>query len=633
MSLSEKLPAIGSTLRNRHNIEWTVADHIRASSIATKPGDESELTCYPVFFPENLSERLNEFLAEVARCTPKVILPLDTMPRVFPTRAHVGGHSIDAWSHPEAIHIFVDAEDCSEVVFAHELAHAWIDFVKDIEDHRVWNDRKDTARYTQVQLMQSFVLDFAVDQALEEKGFDQSQIRADWEVASMQLRVAGERGYRPENPREAIYMASHLAAVLVEESVSTLPVPLANSLPVVKRNLPEIFGRATGLAEAVSNNFPADRESALKAIDSVLEQSFAFTDPDLDYASHLPYVELAVNWERDKTPDWLKGQPVRAKCEIGVVMARLGATSADTPMLVRENDLLQIRFKRQDGSITESVKLTHAVVPPRSGDEVRRANERIEEMRQAKKMLEDVRKMTEPKQSATMPEGPLASPAPMPGTPMQPSGPNIPGFRPRSYSPGMARWLTRVRMDEMLAGEHPYAYGGDNPSTFIDPSGNQHGRPQRSTKKWRRPVWNLQDALELADDLCGTTKPNPSYIDLADLMLQCKGVNDQLPICTSSNPNWDACGRAIIGTNPPTGGSANFSNWPRQQCQVKQFPEPFCWIGAEYCCIECKMRVCCAFGPYPYEPGPPRPEPPVRHVPGPILPGQPVRLGSNPIWQ
>lgn len=470
VSLSAKLPQIGSRLTNKHGIKWTVHDHVRASNIATKPGDESELTCYPVIFPENLSERFDEFLAEVARCTPKIILPLDTMPSVFPNRSHVAGHSIDAWSHPEAIHVFIDAEDCSEVVLAHELAHAWIDFVKGIKDHRVWKDREDTGRYTQVQLMQSFVLDFAVHQCLEEKGFDQTQIRADWEVASMQLRVAAEHGYRPVNPREAIYMASHLAAVLVEESVSTLPVPLANSLPTVKRNLPEVFATASGLAEAVSNSFPSDRDSALKAIDSVLGQSFAFTDPGLDYSANLLYVEPEVDWEMDKTPDWLKGQPVRAKCEIGVTMARLGATSADTPVLSRTGNSLMEAFRRPDGTSTEAVLLKSAVAPPSAdGEAVKRANERLEEMRQGRKRVNDMKKLLEPQNPGAMPARPVQAQGP--NIPSSPQLPNVPGFRPRTYSPGMARWLTKVRMEEMLAGEHPYSYAANNPVSLTDPTG------------------------------------------------------------------------------------------------------------------------------------------------------------------
>lgn len=471
--LSAKLPTIGSRLRNRHGVEWGVADHTCAKNALTKPDADQEAMCYPVVFPENLSDLFNEFLAEIARCTPKIILPLDTMPKVFTNRSHPGGHSMDAWSHPEAIHIFIDTDDCCEVVLAHELAHAWIDLVKGIEDHRVWRDLQDQGRYMQVQYMQNFVLDFAVDQVLTEKGFDQTRIRADWEAASSQLRIAAQHGYRPQNPREAIYMASHLASVLVEESVSSLPVPLADYLPVVKRNLPEIFSTASGLAQAVSDSFPVDGLSAVKAIDSVLEQSFAFTDPGLDYESQLLYVEPLVDWEMNKTPDWLHDQPVRAKCEIGVAMARLGATSADVPILSANGPLVEICFQRPDGSRTDSVLLEHAVIPARAGDEVRRANRVIEEMRQGKKRMEEMKKRMEPK--------PMASPNPManlPGTP-KPGNPGVPlpppmsGPHSRGYSPGMARWLTKVRMEEMLAGEHPYGYANQNPVTMIDPAGLQ----------------------------------------------------------------------------------------------------------------------------------------------------------------
>ncbi len=455
------LPVAGSHLRNRHGIEWIVDGHIKTSSLGTLPSDESELTAYPVIFPQNLSDRFDEFLNEIARCTPKVILPLDTMPTVFPARAHPGGHSIDAWSHPEHIHIFVDVEDVSEVVLAHELAHAWIDLVRGIEDNRVWRERKDTARYAQVQFMQSFVLDFAVDQVLDEKGFDRSQIVEDWEIASAQLRIAAERGYQPENRREAVFMASHLASTLVEESRDRLPVKVANLFPVVSRNLPEIFSLAKGMAQSVLDHFPTDRSSARIAIDQILRSSFAFTDPGLDFESHLIHVEPEINWEMDKNPGWLTGQSVRAKCEIGVAMATVGATSADTPVLNRENTgPILVSFNRPDGSSTEGIPLEHAVMPP--DPRITHINEMMEESRRAKARMEKMNVMN-----------PNRPPAP-PG----PQLPNVPGFRPRSYSPGLARWLTRVRLEEMLAGEHPYGYAENNPTTLIDPDGLQ-ARPQR----------------------------------------------------------------------------------------------------------------------------------------------------------
>lgn len=41
----------------------------------------------------------------------------------------------------------------------------------------------------------------------------------------------------------------------------------------------------------------------------------------------------------------------------------------------------------------------------------------------------------------------------------------------RAYATGEARFITQVRMEEMLAGEHPYAYAFNNPTTYTDPSG------------------------------------------------------------------------------------------------------------------------------------------------------------------
>lgn len=42
----------------------------------------------------------------------------------------------------------------------------------------------------------------------------------------------------------------------------------------------------------------------------------------------------------------------------------------------------------------------------------------------------------------------------------------------RAYATGEARFITQVRMEQMLAGEHHYAYAFNNPTTYTDPSGN-----------------------------------------------------------------------------------------------------------------------------------------------------------------
>jgi len=52
----------------------------------------------------------------------------------------------------------------------------------------------------------------------------------------------------------------------------------------------------------------------------------------------------------------------------------------------------------------------------------------------------------------------------------------------RAYATGEARFITQVRMEQMLAGEHPYSYALNNPVTYTDPSGDapQKGGVPRS---------------------------------------------------------------------------------------------------------------------------------------------------------
>lgn len=43
--------------------------------------------------------------------------------------------------------------------------------------------------------------------------------------------------------------------------------------------------------------------------------------------------------------------------------------------------------------------------------------------------------------------------------------------RYRSYSTGLARWITAVRLQELLTGERPYDYSSSSPIDRTDPSG------------------------------------------------------------------------------------------------------------------------------------------------------------------
>lgn len=77
---------------------------------------------------------------------------------------------------------------------------------------------------------------------------------------------------------------------------------------------------------------------------------------------------------------------------------------------------------------------------------------------------------------------------------------NIPGRR--TYSPGIALFLSRVRLAEQLGGEHSYGYAMNNPVMQFDPDGN-------SIYRTSGPL--LQSNAWIAD------KPNPAQKSCADV--------------------------------------------------------------------------------------------------------------------
>jgi RHS repeat-associated protein len=197
--------------------------------------------------------------------------------------------------------------------------------------------------------------------------------------------------------------------------------------------------------------------------------------------------------------------------------------------------------------------------------------------------------------------------------------------RARFYRDKLARWHT---MDPLWPMETAYAYCLGRPSDHMDPSGLSVLSFVLGTMPFSGGP-SFEDAVTLASELCGQSDTwwigrLTGYSDI----VACKRINDMLSPCREDNPNWDGCGRGVIGTNPTSGQEANKSNWP---CPAAQLA--FCDIGGEYCCKECEMRVCCHFGPFRYIPKPRVPYfPPF--VPGPTMPGTPIEVprGRPGIW-
>ena len=95
----------------------------------------------------------------------------------------------------------------------------------------------------------------------------------------------------------------------------------------IRQELPDAYRLGTRLARAVTENSITCRAAARQAINEVLRIGFEFTDGSIDLETELLEIPPEIDWTVDKRPDWLPGESIRAKCEIGLAMARAGADS------------------------------------------------------------------------------------------------------------------------------------------------------------------------------------------------------------------------------------------------------------------------------------------------------------------
>lgn len=441
------LPAVGSKLVNRYGLEFEVESHVHvptANSVQRwREGAQSDADLFPSIIPQNLSQKLTSFVAAVDRCSTKTLLVLDTMPHARRDSGVPDGHWVDTIGNGGANLLFIDAAQIHETHFAHEIGHLWVQYVDQAEDERVMEDVSDAGRLHQLSFVQSFVTDLRVNQLIAEKGFDVSVIVQDQAASIASLGRAIEAGYRPENPREGVFMALALAAQILEDQKAGTNslANLDDTLEKITRLDPELAGLATSFAEAVGRHGYDGKDQIRASIDDCLILAFDYSGDGIDLERDL-VIPTIPEPDFDKYPQWIEGASPQMKCEVGRIMAREDIPDGSRWSISQGPlDASLLSFELPDGTIKGPWTLEHSHAFATRIDNIQRINE--------------VNRQNRERQMKHQPNG----------------MPNFPSQACRFYMAGTARFLTRVREAEWLGGEHPYAYAMNNPVTYTDPSG------------------------------------------------------------------------------------------------------------------------------------------------------------------
>ena len=102
-----------------------------------------------------------------------------------------GFNCLDTICNPGANIMFLDAARASETIIAHEIGHAWIQYVDQAEDMRILKGTRNPQLINLLNHIQSFVLNLRVNEIIGDKGFDMSQIIEDRLASVASLSTSG----------------------------------------------------------------------------------------------------------------------------------------------------------------------------------------------------------------------------------------------------------------------------------------------------------------------------------------------------------------------------------------------------------------------------------------------------------
>jgi hypothetical protein len=205
--------------------------------------------------------------------------------------------------------------------------------------------------------------------------------------------------------------------------------------------LPTTWDLANRLASIIESKWPSTPEAARNCIDQVLLSCFAHAGVHINLHEDLEPRPREESWI-DRWPQWMVGLAPQLKCEIGKAMARADVGPGALTRFTPAEGGSELSFSEDGAAWSEPVLLpiTHAIGHSHLSD-----LKHIEQLNGARRRYDMLH------------EG--ANPHGMPGT--------------RNYSSGLARFVSVVRLQEQLGGEHPYSYGLHNPIRYTDPSGNK----------------------------------------------------------------------------------------------------------------------------------------------------------------